>query len=58
MRNRKAVTRMDAGAKNGKSKTISVILPNDKTASLHGTARLRKKLHKKRRKAKRPAADA
>lgn len=42
-------TRTDAGAKREKSKTVPVTLPDDSTAHLHSTARLRKKLRKKRK---------
>lgn len=45
---KKRATRTDAGAENEVSKTIPVKLPDDTTASLHSTTRLRKKLRKKR----------
>jgi hypothetical protein len=50
-------TRKDAGAKKKKPK-IPVQLPNGSTADLHSTARLRKKLRKKRRKTMRPGEGA
>lgn len=52
MCNRRAITRMDAGAKKSQSKklpTIPIVLPNDSTAELFSTKRLRKKLRRKRK---------
>jgi hypothetical protein len=52
---KKKETRTDAGAKKEESNTIPVTLPDDSTAHLYSTARLRKKLRRKRRNTTPPA---